>query len=385
MKVARNASGYILVLALIVVSLAVVLVSFVASRVTIYIPVTQTTVERQKALMLAYGGVQLAMSQLAYADVAQEEPTEQKEEAAAQKKPGNVGVVTFLSTLLPHLNEWQTVKLSVANEGLNGEIKLCIVAEEGKININELYDFKKHAFISLKKAVPSAVPPADPKKQAQPKPAPIKEAEENETEKIVQIIFEHVQKTQGGENLFDAFATFLKNRQDKLHDVSELLKIKEFAVFKNALYYEPFKVSEKTPARIFLTDLFTIWSGKKSIDPWCLSSSTSQACGFEINAEKSADAQSQQKENIKQFTGAYNWPQDWDKYFKNRYNKDLPALPAGFQSMLATRFEPTVFAVLSSGTVGRITERVYALVERNRPPSGSKQPARVTVKKMYRI
>lgn len=382
MNMKRTAPGYILVLTLIIISLAVVLVSFVTSRVTVYVPISHTTVERQKALMLAHGGVQLAISQLAYADVKTEETVDQSN-TSTQKEAANPGVRVFLKNIEPHLNVWQTIPLTAARDGLDGEIKICIMAEDGKINVNELYDFEKHAFVQMKKQIMPA--PAGGAQKTAAQQTAKKEAEENETEKFFEALFANVQKTVGGEKLFDAFATFLKNRQDKLRDVTELLKIREFVVFKNALYYEPSEAPSKEANRIFLTDLFTLSSGKRTIDPLCISTSVARACGLEENPEAAKDEQSKKAENLKQFTGAYNWPQDWDKYFKNRYNKDLSALPAGCKELLAARFEPTVFAVLVSGTVGRITERVYALLVRNRPPRESKYPARVSVLKMYRI
>ena len=138
---------------------------------------------------------------------------------------------------MPILNRWQTVKLDFAKDGIDGEIKICIMSEDGKINLNELYDFQKHAFVGSGK-------------------------EQEELKKTLQEIFGNIKKASGTEGLFESLETFLKERDDKLRDITELLTIKAFANFKNDIFYTPDHQSstgkEKKP--LYLTDIFTLWT-----------------------------------------------------------------------------------------------------------------------------
>ena len=48
---------------------------------------------------------------------------------------------------MPTLNRWQTFELTEEIDGLDGEIKLCITCEDGKLDLNQWYDFNKKKFI----------------------------------------------------------------------------------------------------------------------------------------------------------------------------------------------------------------------------------------------
>lgn len=363
MNIERARNGFILVFTLMLLSLAMVLVTFIINRSTVFFPLAQTVIDREKAKELAISGLQLASSQLAYADVVEKEekaPAKQSEnkpnEPDRQANKGASQAAQMLKTLMPILNRWQTFKLDFTKDGIDGNIRICIMSEDGKINLNELYDFQRHAFTGSSK-------------------------EQEELKKTLKEIFGNIKKESGSEGLFEALETFLKERDDKLRDITELLTIKSFANFKNDIFYTPEHQSstgkEKKP--LYLTDIFTLWSGKRTIDPWLLSYSMRAILDLpEANQGIVANA-------LKNFKGSYSWPADWNNIFSKIYKKDFNNLPKGIASLLASTFGPETFSVLSYATVGQITHRLFAIVERDTADREDKEPAKVTVKKLYWI
>lgn len=370
MNITHAKQGYIMILTILVVALATVLVTYMINRGTVYVPLTKTVIDREKAKELAFAGLQMALSQLAYADVVEKEEKkdEQKQPPPApaagqpqqppspQKSPQEAAGRQLLKQLLPVMNRWQTFKLDSKKDGIDGEINMCLMSESGKLNINELYNFEKHEWIGSKK-------------------------QQEELKVLLKSMFDAIAKEMKGiqGNLFDAFEKFLKDRNDKLRDVTELITMKEFEPFKNYIFYTPTQ-GEQAPNKkhLYLTDLFTIWSQTPVMNPWFFSSSICTILGLEMPKKIP-------EETLKAFKIFYSWPQDWDKIFSKFYKKDYKALPKSFQLILAATFGPETFSVLSYGTVGDITHRLFAILERDTQNRQDKAPAKVTIKKIYWI
>lgn len=366
-------NGYILVTTLMVVSLAMVLVAYMINRSTVYIPLTKTVINREKAKELSFAGLQLAMSQLAYADVVEKE--EKKDDDKKQQQPPSgqqaaqqgqqpqqkpktdpaaTAAKQFLKLIFPVLNKWQTFKLDYTKDGVDGEINICLMSEDGKLNINELYNFEKHEFNGNKK-------------------------QQEELKNLLKSLFNnfHKESKEGQSPLFEAFEKFLKEKQDKLRDVTELITIKEFDMFKNNMFYSPGEQKETQEKKnLYLTDIFTIWSQTPTMNPWFFSTSMSEILGLERPKNIPDDV-------LKAFKTSYSWPQDWKPLFEKLYKKDFKSLPKNFQPLLSATFGPETFSVLSYGKVGDITHRIFAILERNTQDRQDKAPAKVTIKKIY--
>ena len=69
---------------------------------------------------------------------------------------------------------------------------------------------------------------------------------------------------------------------------------------------------------------------------------------------------------VKNFKERANWQQDWTIMLMPVYGKELRTLPKHIDSMLSTNFAPRFFSVLAEGKVGDITQRMYAILERNK-------------------
>ncbi len=347
----RKKPGYILVLSLILIFLSMFLVTYLANRGSVFVPYAMIAIERKQAYMLAQSGLDLAISQIVSPKVSKKQ---EQQEGQKKKKPTEQELdQDMLTVILPTLNRWQEVKLTQKVEGIDATIKFCIMCENGKFDLNALYDFDKHQFIN-----------------------PGKDAD---TKKMFNELFEKIKKIMGGKELFGAFETILKEKKYRLNDPTELLT-RAFEPFKDAVFYEPPDKDSPKKRPIYLTDLFTVWTGKRSINPWLLSDSV--AAVMDLKRAQIQDVAERKKgvaQWLKQFKLKSQWQTDWNKLLKPLYGKEFNSVPKSLQPFLSGTFEARVFSILSYATVGRVTQRLLAIVER--PSTGDSSD--MTIKKVY--
>ncbi len=349
--------GFTLVITLMVIALIVAIVTVMAHKSSVHVHYMKTMNNREKAKNLAWSGVQIAMSQLANLEKESEKKgittTGSKPTAAAsedkkqpQKKDPIEVQKRFLIKILPHLNTWQTFKLTPKNDGVRGQISICVGCEDGKIDINQFFDFATKKFIN----------------EGQSK---------DDAKKLLQELFTKIKDVQGGESLFNVFEKFLKERQNRLHEPSELLAIKEFSVFKNKIFFEPEpSVQQKSgqeKQNVYLNDIFTLWSSKKELNPWLLSHSLQVLSGMQpARGEELKETQLEGK--LKEFKQALSFPKDWDKFIAPLFGKKFDQLPKELRGVMSTKFEPQVFSVLSYGTAEDVTQKLLIILERKEAP-----------------
>ncbi len=347
----HNEKGYILVLTMMLISMAAIVATQLFHKSTVQMHFDQVMIEREKAKMLALGGIELAIGQLTIVETG----TPQKKEA-----PKDDPEKQFLKRVIPTLNRWQEFTLKENIDGIDGIVKIAICCEQGKLNLNQFFDFEQKKFKNEGKQTGDA-------------------------KKILQEIFGSLKKFTGDKDLFGVFEKFLKQRQYKLNDITELLEIPEFQhVFALTVFYEPPTKDSKRKRPVYLTDLFTVWSDSDKLQPWVLSDSV---CGmFNLKRAELQDSAKREKhitQMAKEFKGfTQNVSQIWDKQLQPLYGKDFKGLSKTIQELLAGQFEPTVFSVLSYGQVGGITQRIFAIIEK-RNASSQNAPDELVVKKLY--
>jgi hypothetical protein len=353
----RTQKGYILILTMMMMAAASAIVIYVFNKGMVYAPLATTVMSREKAQMLAFSGVAVAQSLTSYVPPKKEkekaEPAQSKEESA-KADPDK----TLLTTLLPSINRFQEFNLKLSVDGYDGELKICIMCEEGKINLNKIYDFKKHAFIN------------------------------DNWKKLLQAFCLKIEQETKTQNLFGVLENFLKKRQVPLDDITELLLIPEFAPFKNKLFYEPTITApkEKGKGSLFLTDIFTVHSSTDRLEPWLFSNSLLILCGLPTAQPGEIDKRKAQlKEWLKSFKKKADWKTDWNTLLKPVFQKELQSLPKGLDSVLSTVFEPHIFSVLVIATVNGVTQKVYALIERIKRSQNNQIMYDSVIKKWYII
>lgn len=330
MKINHNQPGYILAITLAFISMLMFLGAYVANKGLVFGAYSKTMINREKATQVAYGGIQLALSQIAGEPVTKKEVAQNGQNKSAEQ-PASEGK-QLLKNLLPVFNKLQSFTLKQNIEGVNGTISLLIGSEEGKININAMYDFDKHKFVGEGNA-------------------------QNDMKKVMQEVFTAL-KERTGADLFAEFEKYLKERKYPINDITELLTIKGFDVFKNEVFEDIGTSKADKKPKIYLADLFTVSSARAPLEPWLLSDSVLALLNLKRDKEKSAD------DLIKNYKDRSDWKNDWAKALKPLYNIDYPALPKGIASLLNPTFAPRMFSVLSVGAVGGVSVRLLAIVER---------------------
>lgn len=351
----QQRSGFILVLTLMILSLAVVIITYLFNRGTTNIVYMHAMIEREKAKMLALSGIQIAIAQLA-----QEIKIEQKKSAGTQGGNGaqpqsddQLLTKKLLERIVPTINRWQKFNLKESTDGIDGTIDICITCEQGKLDINQLFDFKKHEFRGAAKP-------------------------------LLQQLFKQIKK----QDSFAEFEKFLKDRQYRLDDATELLAIKGFEEYRSHIFYVPPTDTEKDEKMrpLYLTDIFTVWSGKQTLDPWVFSDSLCALLGLKrVAYNDDAERKKIVAQDAKNFNGTAQWDKDWNKLLAPLCEKEFKDLPKGLDIILNTKFEPTVFSVLSYGKVGAIATRLVAIVESTKQFKDNVYSFTVVIKKLYWI
>lgn len=369
MKLKVKNNGYILVLTLMILSVLVVIVTSMFFNQTGHSALTKTIVDREKAKMLALAGVQLAVSKLTIIPKKSDEQKKSKEANDGAKND-----IKLLMNILPTINRWQTINLVEDIDGIAGQIKFSISSENGKINLNQLYDFSKHKFVGEGQ---SALP--QPVGQAQKKQG--NQQAQLDAKKFIQDISAKIREF-AQKDVFKGLMQFLQNRKIPLNDVTELLEIPEFSYFNDHVFFEPIAGSD-TKRPIFLTDIFTTWTDTSKLQPWVLSDSVSELFGLK-RASVDDDQRSKSIEQwIKKFKPTAQWKNDWDNILKPMYGKDFKSLNKQAEYLFESQFGPNQFSVVSYGTVGNITQKIFAIVEIE--TSGNTGVSVVKVRKLYWI
>lgn len=330
--------GYILVLTLLLTSALIFIVTQVFYLSTSTYFLSTTLIRREKAKVLALSGVQLAISRLTVKEEKKEGTTENNQPSKApdqaQQKPNaqNDRTKKLMEQLLPQLNRWQTFTFDEATYDFEGEIKFCICCEDGKVNINQLYDFKKHDF------------------------------KKPEYKKLLAYLLDAAEKMGADKGLLSQFEALLKERKFALNDVTELLAAKNGDYFKTHVFYNPDLVGEKK--NVFLTDIFTTFSVSEKLQPLLLSNSLNSLLTLAtVQANDSARRQELVQQLIKNYKSTLDIQKDWNTLIKPLVAKDLNVLPKEMIPMFNAQVAPKVFSVISSGTVMGVTQKVYAILQ----------------------
>lgn len=353
-----HGNGSILLVALVMMTIILSIVGGFTKQVYTYARYARTEHNLEQAKLLALGGVTISLSSM-----------DEK-------------------NLLQNLNRWQTFKLTKPIDGIDGTIKVCVTCEEGKLNLNQAFDFATNEF---KKAYRALIP-----EQLNFK---IPETNEKNETRISQVL-----------------TTFLKKRKRPLDDISELTELGPFQ-----LWYcppEPVKKGQEPSIRpIGLYDFFTVWSSSTGINPLLFSDGICRVLGLRApraddttsrkeifdhvatllppiapttkkkEEEKSPSTAATSKE-AKTPTTAAAKTITWDDaslnkvaalYQESNRLTDKPGAPIlatlkKLTEILAAEIEPKTFSVLSYGQVAGIEQGILVVVRKIEPATTAATP-----------
>lgn len=357
--------GFIIPLVLILISMIMMITTSVYQRGSLFVPFLSTLYKREQAKALALSGIQIAMSQIGSSGKKEEEKKETPQQPAFMAMMGQntKDIEQLFVTMFPRIDQWQTFNLKKDIDGVDGSIKIAVACEDGKINLNAIYDFAKKKFVG-------------------------EGALSGDWKKIMQDLCLRLQKQLGvTTNLFEPFEKFLKQRQYKVNDASELLLIDQFRPFAQRLFYEPPAAASagKKERPVYLLDIFTVY-GYGRFQPWMLSDGMRTLLGMKRGSGVAQGESTQTRaELLKKFKPSINLAQDWKTIFAPIYGIEFAQLPKGIDAVFETTFDPRLFSVVSYGVVGDVTVRVYAILERVRRFAKQKSWYDIKIKKFYWI
>lgn len=324
-----------MMLTLTLIALMTLLVTYVTHVAHTYAPLALRMQEQIKARSLALSGVEVAKAQLAQAIL----PQKDKKESEQERKK------RFFASLMRRLNVMQQFQLKKSVDGIDGTIKLYLTSEEGKLNLNSLWDEEKKALIAAFAKSPEL--------------------------EGLKSLFAQLENVTEMSDLLNSWQSFMKKRGELLNDVTQLLLLQEYRKFADSLFLNP-----QQQDGIFLTDLFSLWNPRTTIDPFLFSPSWLAV----LKLTRTNDAL---EGLVERFTPDNNWKSSWDKVLGSFYQKNFNSLPKSIDSMLGTTFDPHFFSVVSYGVVGSSTVIVYAIIELNEQKKEDATAVDIKVRKLY--
>ncbi len=334
----KKSRASILIFTLLILSVITILTEQLVRMVLVNYSFTSSQVKKEQARSIAIGAVNLAISQLL--DKENIEGKDRKEESTAQESTAQesdtqeMDFKLYLKRVLPNINRMQKFKLVESLDGIDGEVGFCITCENGKININKIFDFEKNEF-------------------------------KDEYKKILAGL-EIKGKLKAGE-ILKRLTEFLKERKRPLDDVSQLSRIKGLENLD--LLYSPPLLSEgknklKPNNNIYLQDLFTIWTNSELVEFLFLSNSMLRIFGLrQPLANDSVVLEKQFEKMIKGIQKNYsdNLNNNWADYVSifGKNNKELERI----KPILSKEFGAKVFSVLSYGKVDDVKEKLLVILK----------------------
>lgn len=356
--------GFIMVVVLVLMLFFAVVAQRFSKQLLVSTAFAKVATRKEQAKLLALSGVGICLAKFYKAETV----TEQSEAEQPESKIGKV-----YKEILPKHHLWQEYELSKKTDELSGKIMFALSSEDGKINLNKIYDKEK-------KAVKD-----DYKK-----------------------IFDKFVVTKGGDDeegksLTEFLAEFFELRRGReVEDPSQLELGDWFKVF-----YKPPALPGQKPEleaadkKIPVSDLFTVFGSSDGINPALISTTLRSVLGF---SRPSYDDEENKKDELEKIYTKISdsWAQDWkanfkslealfdkkeadqdddsDLFFRDKAgdsegdkDKKLKKGLEGIEKMLSKEIEPKFFTVLSCGEFERVKQTVLAVVERQPTNEREKQ------------
>jgi hypothetical protein len=324
---------------MLILSVSTIIVTSLIYRSNSAVPFVQVVLNREKALFVAQSGIAYVQA-LATFQPDIENKNQENKKRNEEEKQGDREIKTVITRLLPLLNRWTELVLQKTVDGIDGTIHLYVTSEEGKININTAYDFKKKAFIAGGQAPSTYI---------------------DDQKKLVMSACQLLEKAYKVTGLFEKLEKFLKTFDGPLNDISDLLAVPGFEPFCEAVFPNFLHDTEK---QLYLADIFTVVGNRTKLNPWFLSRSVKQLCGIKEQSGE-VDKENQKIDQlVKQFLRTVpDWEKEWKKIFAQKYHKTVQQLPKGILGLFDANCMPQFFTVISVGQVNNTSYSLIAFIE----------------------
>jgi hypothetical protein len=300
--------GYILVITITLLSLAVVIVTSLANDSVLNISYVVNSYNRLKAQQFAFSGIDLGRSIIS--------PKEDDPKKAKQIKE-----------ILLNLNRWQNYEIKLNDDsGLKCNLKFYLSSEQGKCNFNQCLQFAKNE--KSQKLEPN----------------------------IWEIIAEPLGKILNAQDLKSATQDWAASRSIPLNDTTDILKFDKFAYFKDKIVLD-----EKMENA--LDDIFTISTPDAKIQPYLLSNSTAKLLKLKnINDFTTEEWQELVNKAAEKFNENISLERDWDGLFAPMFGKKINELPTNFLNVCAPKWDPKIFSIIVHVQYDNVFYALYAII-----------------------
>lgn len=350
--------GFVMVVVLVLMLFFAVVAQRFSRQLLVNTAFTKVCANKEQARLLALSGIGISLAQIFKTQVKQEE---QDQDGGQIKR--------LYKTILPKHHLWQTYELDKKHDGINGTIRFAVSCEDGKINLNDVYDGQKQTI----------------KDKYKPLLEPFvisKTSEEQEEQSLISFLEEFFQQKNG----------------QQVEDPSQLELSENFKVFYNPPMPKQEGTNSTKDLRAPVCDLFTVFGSTQGINPLLLSSTMRQALGF---SNPSYTDEETKKEALEQVYSkiSKSLAQEWKANFKSieswfakkdsdekdesevlyikSSNLDEKERKNGLEkieNLLSKEIEPKFFTVLSCGEFKRVKQTVLAIVERQAGDEQKKPP-----------
>ncbi len=355
----KNKNGFILLLTLMIISLCSAMILAVLSRSVAHKSLATISLEKEQAKMVALGGIQIAISELTYTDTTKSAESSAKQQAGSNIIKSLVGGGSgqednkMLLQIFTVLNTWQTFEFTTGSDGFDAKLQIYISCENGKIELNQFFDSEKKLFTKLPNGA--------------------------ESRKILQWIEEKTQQF-GIKSVAEPLERLFKKQQIPFVDVTQIMEEPEFKNL-NIFPTPPDKANKNLKKQIYLADLFTVDSDGMAIMPWAISDSLLNLMGGKQLPKETESQKAGLAEKLKSSKLSIDLEKEWNKLVTPIYGIEWNNINTDLKQLFLSKFEPTAFSVVCQATVGRTTQRLVAIIAKNRESRA--KSAGFTTRKLY--
>lgn len=337
--------GFILLLTFLMLSMSIAMVTYLLMSSQSSSSVGAVAIATERAQDIALSGVELVRRSLSNAG-----------------DPG--GLKYELEQLLRFINRWRNFELHTDIDGVDGAISVYVACEEGKIDINSLFDEQKKVFVFDEK--------------------------DNFSKEFwtrVGALFRSKTIGAGATSFKDFLLRHLKGRTEPLDDISELFTDESLALMP-PIFTPPPVLGEKgevKAAPLGVSDILTVSEFMVKVQPIFLGRGMCEFLGFKglpIDDEGREKVIKDLVGRVK-FGSQISWAREWDKILAPVYGKTFSQIEGRFRfALFDKQIGARTISVLCYGKMNRKVVGVFALLLRQ-----VEQDKRVVyhVKKLYWI
>ncbi len=315
MKHTKNLTpGFIFPLALIIITTLTIIIVNVYQRVAVAQPYTRAIIAKEKARMLALGGIEIVLQELTNLYNPQEK----------QEKKENEPTPSPLAELMQLVNRWHKVPLEKLYKKEEASLSYYITSNLGKINLYAIYDKEAKKYASLASGL--------------------------EADKLLASL------DTWGEKLVQELPSFFEKREYAPQDTTEFLELKSLKELSNSLIPE-----EKNNPPFFM-DTFSLDAHKNGINPFLASTSLKKILGFTQEKQLDKDSEKELKDSISKIKDDTKIETIWNESLSKMDGKKWEDIPEPFKKIFTAQYWPAGFSIMVKAQVGEIHQTIYALI-----------------------